>query len=120
MGDTRQPEFGQRVTVTARFVRRWRAASPRSRKVWERLDGFTVADAWKSQRVESREGIFLGYRTLADGHVTNYYDEGTIFEAEHHFKAALVCLSEREKPVYVPLDAMLPTPRQPEEEATDD
>lgn len=56
---------------------------------------------------QSREALYIGYRTVADG-LREYIgdEEGIAFVPERHYRAALVVFSERERPVLVPLDAI--------------
>ena len=88
-------KFGQFVTVNAIYKRRGAATSGASRKVWE-AKPITPCDA-----------LYVGWRTLSNGRVTWEDSEvGYVFWPEEHFKAALVIFSEREKPVFVPIDAI--------------
>jgi hypothetical protein len=57
---------------------------------------------WIYWPIKPRKGIFLGSRTLWNGTRSWEGEVGNIFEPEEHIKAALVCLSTWENPVYVP------------------
>lgn len=59
---------------------------------------------WRSYP-RSDSGIFLGYRTLANG-VFKFTIEG--YENREYIKTALVSLNNKENPVYVPLDYITP------------
>jgi hypothetical protein len=61
---------------------------------------------WMSRPIEKRDGIFLGLRTLSDGTTSYDYEEGTRYKPKHYIKAAVVCFSEKESPVYVPIEAL--------------
>lgn len=91
--------FGKRVTVSAELRRRWKQkALPNKRQ----QSGYKY---WFTEEMKSpRKGIFLGYRHLRDGYIRKSFDEGDEFVMDKQHKAALVCLSERENPIYVPLD----------------
>lgn len=99
--------FGKRVTVSAVLKRYWKTKTNPKEKPYpgqtSPLRGRPFK-YWKSLEMKiSRKGIFLGYRTLSDGYLDYDYEEGNTFIPEKFFKVALVCLSERENPVYVPL-----------------
>jgi len=95
-------KFGKRITVTAEFRRHWKR-KPRNKvssigtsyKFWSKLN-----------YMQSRTGIFLGYRFIRDGFIERTHDEGDSFIMDKQHKVALVCLSERENPIYVPLDSI--------------
>ena len=86
-------KYGQRVKVKFKYMRR---------EVYQK-DYYGDKKEWKRVKFE-RTCIFLGYRTLSNG--TRHYDSyaGYDYTPTKHFKAALVSPSERENPVYVPLD----------------
>ena len=88
--------FGDRVVVTNVMSRRQKGND----KTWE-----PRPDYIKPKR---REGIFLGYRTLQNGIVHYGYngDDPTTWEYTGTVRVALVCMSARTNPVYVPLDAI--------------
>ena len=85
------PEFGAKISATQMFVRRTK-----------RTTG--TYKYWKAKEI-NRAGIYLGKRKLANG-IVEADSYGLYFQATEHVDAALVCFSEREKPVYVPLEAM--------------
>lgn len=85
--------LGEKVIVSAVLVRRTRT-----------LRGYAAEKTWQPRPMEPREGLYIGYRTLADG-VRDAEDEvGYTFEPKRHFRAALVVFSDRTNPVLVPLD----------------
>lgn len=88
------PRFGQRVVITAKLIRRadYTSLAFGTKKFWEK---YSCAG----------EGILIGYRTLSDG-VSYYNSLGISYESGLSFKAALVVLSPRTNPVYVPLDCL--------------
>ena len=87
------PEFGTKISVTQMFVRACKYDNGKYKY-------------WKAKDI-NRTGIYLGKRKLANGIADYYgYDEGVVFTATEHIDAALVCFSERNKPVYVPLEAI--------------
>jgi len=64
--------------------------------------------SWQVFGTRDRHGIFLGWRTLANG-VSEYgtFEEPTTFSAKEHIKVALVSVSTTRNPIYVPLDKMI-------------
>ena len=105
-------KFGQRVTVYCKYSRHWTHKIDKRSTVLLRNKGTREFKFWKvdvlpinkKTNKSARSGIFLGYRHLANGFLHRSYDEGTEFEREETFKVALVCLSECENPIYVPLE----------------
>ena len=58
------------------------------------------------------EGIFIGFRTYANG-VTDYMDEdGTVFIPDEHFRVALIVPHTRAKPVPVMYDTVKTSPSE--------
>lgn len=98
--------FGNMVMVDAQYHRHWkRKHNPRYSKLTREHEyKYWHIDHWKF----SRKGIFLGYRHLKDGWIYRSYDEGTEFDMNVSFKVGLVCLSEHENPIYVPLENIVP------------
>lgn len=93
------PAFGSRVNVHAVYKRRQRYTNDRSGRWWK---------WWEVQPLSKpREALYIGYRTLQDGHA-DYIgpEEGTAFYPDRHYRAALVVFNERERPVLVPLDSL--------------
>ena len=85
-------KFGDRVKVKA-VLRRECSPYDEHRGLYK--------NEWKPQELtEIRNGIYLGKRRLIDGTVS-YSNEGAIFKAEKYVRVALVCLSEKENPIYV-------------------
>jgi hypothetical protein len=63
---------------------------------------------WIIWPIKPRGAIFLGWRTLSNG-VREWEDEvGAIFipDKDGYLKAAMVCFSTRENPVYVPVESL--------------
>lgn len=91
-----KPTFGTRVRVKAVLKRReLRSSVHGTRKFWQ------------SRTLEKpRSGLYIGYRTLYDGEVKIGDYEMPEFHPESHGQAALVVFSERERPVFVPFDAL--------------
>ena len=90
------PAFGARVRVSAYYSRAGAASAGRkTRKAWHRWEYSTP-----------RHALYIGKRTLSDGYVEWWEEEGYAYTPERHFIAALVVFSERERPVLVPLDAL--------------
>lgn len=113
------PPLGTRVRVSAWYKRR----KGQGQREWERQEGFVFGplrhpskDApWAQERSDTREGLYIGWRTLSDGRfcspTVSYSFDPTEYDGPEYipsrvFKAALVVFSEREKPVLVPLDAL--------------
>jgi len=82
--------FGDSVFVSAR-LRRFRASKfiTYAKRKWERVN-FS----------EPRKAIYIGYRTLANGHVEDLSGYGNEWVPTEYVKAALVIFNERENPVY--------------------
>jgi len=105
-------KFGQRVTVDQKYSRWWKHKVDKRKVVLPGGGSKREFKFWKTEILpinnktgkSARRGIFLGYRHLANGFLHRSYDEGTEFDRAETFKVALVCLSERENPIYVPLE----------------
>lgn len=92
--------FGKKVKVTGEYRRYWKRKIPPGIKTSNGHNyKYWHINHWKFER----EGIFLGYRHIRDGYVYHHYDEGSEFNMDRQIKAGLVCLSEHENPIYVPL-----------------
>lgn len=93
-----QFKFGEKVICTAKFIRHR-----------QKIDINRDKKYWKKEHFTARTGIYLGLRTLSDGFAVHteddWYFEAT-FEATRIFPVALVALSKRENPIYVPLDCI--------------
>ncbi len=103
--------FGKRIIVSAVLKREWKLKSnPKEQPYPGIFDKKTPKRGykfWDTVEIKvPRYGIFLGYRTLFDGFIERDYDEGDQFTISKHYRVALVCLSERENPVYVPLNSI--------------
>jgi hypothetical protein len=91
------PPFGARVRVLAYYSRAGASSAGRKiRKQWH---------TWKYGT--PREGLYIGKRTLSNGHV-GYVgeDDDYVYTADEYFTAALVVFNEHTRPVLVPLDAL--------------
>lgn len=93
-------KLGDTVTITQVYRRRQRSRVIRNNsqttKIWE---------AWP---IKPRTAIYLGLRTLSNG-VREWEDEvGAIYipDTDGYIKAALVCFSTKENPVYVPVETL--------------
>jgi hypothetical protein len=94
-------KLGDKVTVSAVLHRRQEYKGDRKwgvHKYW---------DAWE---ITPRAGLYIGGRTLSNGQRWYEDEVGAVYEPETYFRAALVVFSEREKPVFVPLDQLEATP----------
>lgn len=98
-------KLGDALTVTQVYRRRTRYR-PSAHGSWN-----VTIKVWETEQINPRAGIYLGTRTIWNGTRTWEDEVGNIFEPEEHIKAALVCFSTHENPVYVPV---------PEERANDD
>ena len=102
--------FGERVNVLEKLVRK-HATRPQeaqhNTKHWVNNQNRQWR-VWKSYPCVRRNCIFLGYRTLRNGPISYDSEEGCTFNTKEHFKAALVALGPKEKPVYIPLDCITP------------
>lgn len=94
------PGFGERVVIQAVYRRRggYAPAPDGSGGRWRKW--------WEAQPLPApRVGLYIGARTLTDGWNTYFGEDSELeFIPEHHFRAALVVCSERERPVLVPLN----------------
>jgi hypothetical protein len=98
-------KLGDEITITQVYHRRERTR-------WnERSQHHETLKVWEPWTVKPRPAIFLGWRTLVNG-VREWYDPevGNIFipDKDGYIKAALVCFSTRENPVYAPVDNLEP------------
>jgi len=87
-------KFGNEVTVSAVFKRRTKGQNMPD----------TVYKYWEKVRIKTRSGLFLGIRTISNGARDYDPDYGCVYRAKEYIKAALVVFSEREKPVYAPME----------------
>jgi len=86
--------FGDVVIVKGGLDRKFRVRTPKNIKEWDRYE-------FK----QPRTGILIGFRTLTNGTITyGSYDEPTEYRPTEHFKAALVALGPRTKPILVRLE----------------
>ena len=69
-----------------------------------------VYKSWEQEESGVTPGIFLGYRTLANGYRGYDSEDGVYFIPKEYFRAALVAFSSRHNPVLVPLDRIDETP----------
>ncbi len=85
-------KFGDWITFDVTLKRAQENKGDGVYKFWQKIEGGVTP------------GIFLGYRTLANGY-RNYYSEGGFsFTPKAYLRAALVAFSERHNPVLVPLE----------------
>lgn len=58
---------------------------------------------WKEIETSERRGVYIGWRTLANGHcIYGGYDDQTHFKADSYIKAAMIVCHERQRPLFVP------------------
>lgn len=93
-------KFGEELLVTAILKRR--SKTIKNPPYYAPL----IEKYWEAKTISPRKGLFLGTRTLAKGRREFNHDEGYSFKPTSHCKAALIIFSERENPVYAPLDAL--------------
>lgn len=92
--------LGSPVTITKIYHRRQHSQSDGrytyTRKVWE---------PWA---IKPRAALFLGWRTLINGRREWEPEVGAVFvpDKDGYIKAALVCFSTTENPVYVPAECL--------------
>jgi len=85
-------KFGQRVIITHRLEKR----------------KFCRKTRWVLKDIEQTEGIFLGFRTVQEGHAEWFYQDydfgesGWVFNPENYIRTALIAIEGR-NPIYVPL-----------------
>lgn len=85
-----QLPFGTRVAIEARLKRTYEFDSSTrvERKFWKR-----------SMLLSTQAGILVGYRTLSNGILNRWgEDGGTEYKQKEHFLAALVVTGPRSKP----------------------
>jgi hypothetical protein len=102
-GGTGMKKLGDAVTVTRVYQRRTKYEHRIPRQHYD-----TRMKVWEAWDIKPRRAIFLGLRTLCNG-ASEWEDEvGYVFDPdkEGYFKAALVCFSTRENPVYAPVDSI--------------
>jgi hypothetical protein len=86
--------FGARVAIEARLEREYERDGNVGRKVWKRR-----------MLQSTQEGIMIGVRTLSNGDVHYWGEDGGIeYKAKEHFTAALVVTSPRSKPFLTMFD----------------
>lgn len=86
--------WGTRVQYRNVLYRRF-LGSARRWESWKETYPPDGDDEWK-------EGLYIGYRTLCNGHVRWEGDEiGNVFLANEYFEAYLIVPSPRHNPVYV-------------------
>lgn len=90
-------KMGCPVIVTKKLIRSSKTVDRKRYKYWKHFEF-----------IKSRSGIFLGNRTLSNGFVEYDSDDGYSFDGKEYIKVALICLSERECPIYVPIDSVFP------------
>lgn len=90
---TEEPMFGEAVRVKGRLSRGYREG----RKEWVDLPGLSP-----------RVALVIGVRTLSNGTVHYWSDDGTEYRPDKHFKAFLVVEDLKSKPYYVLPENVLP------------
>ena len=93
-------KFGDMILVTAKLVR---ATKPREVN-GQRSYGFGHYAYWLTREIDPKRVLMIGRRTLFNGDVVFYHDEGHQFTQKESVPAILVVASERTKPFYVPID----------------
>ena len=85
---------GDQVTYSALLVRKAEYGNQRVRKYWSSIPC-------------TGSGLFLGTRTLQNGHNDWEGNEvGYVFEPQEYFRAALISPGKNRNPIYVPLDSI--------------
>lgn len=85
----KRPKLGQFVAARDVLAKSYRANS----RVWLR----------QRERIRTPqpiEGIYIGYRTLADG-LCEWHHDCTVFKPTHYFEAWLIVPNERVNPIRV-------------------
>lgn len=98
-------KFGERVRACCYLKR---VCEYRQRRMYSGLEKKQPYKLWKEVPITDREGLFLGFRTLSNGFIFWESEVGYIFESDKSFRVALVIFSERENPIYVPLQSIIP------------
>jgi hypothetical protein len=100
-------KLGDTLTITQVYHRHTRYARRIPRQHYD-----TRLKVWEAWDIKPRQAIFLGWRTLCNGSSEWEDEAGYVFDPDKdgHFRAALVCFSTRENPVYVPAEGLEATP----------
>lgn len=96
-------KLGDMLTITQVYQRR-----TRYERCLSRQQHSTRMRVWEAADIKPRQAIFLGLRTLCNGSSEWENEVGYVFDPDKdgYIKAALVCFSTKENPVYVPVEAM--------------
>lgn len=86
------PKFGQKIWIDHKLVRRFKVIPGDCRFVDKKF--------WEPLKTKRQRVVFLGTRTLSDGHRHWGEGEGCRFEPQQYFKAWLVCAAGK-NPFYV-------------------
>lgn len=70
------------------------------------LGARTDRKEWESCAAPVR-GVYIGWRTYANGTIQYEFEDGYSFSATEHFKIALIVTDERQNPVPVMFDEMV-------------
>lgn len=66
------------------------------------LSGAFNRKEWVMDRFKHpKQGVVIGWRTLSDGETEHSSDEPIVYHPKSHFKALLVVIGEKQKPIYV-------------------
>ena len=86
-------EFGSKVRIAAKYYR---------------YKGRGIRE-WRREYIEAY-GLYIGYRTLANGSnvwLGDYDEQYNDWMPEEYLQTALVVLSPRTNPIYVPFDSIV-------------
>jgi hypothetical protein len=85
------PLFGQKITVTQKFVRKSIA-----------INGAATNKQWEVQEIKEKEALIIGKRTLFNG-ITHWEDNYCWFEFKKPMQALLVVENMNKKPFFIPI-----------------
>ncbi len=85
-------KLGTRVTAKNQLVRRYNNA-----------DRNNILVSWGPPKYRNKtiKGIYIGWRTYANGNIHYNYEDGKTFLANEHIKVALIVESLRTRPIPV-------------------
>ena len=102
MSKIQRPEFGQQVTVKDRLTRRTRIKHLSKPRHFVALKEWVLTgDLYPFLEAEPVSGIYIGYRTYANGRRDYYADEGYRFIPNETFEVWLIVPGQRMNPVPV-------------------
>lgn len=75
--------------------------------------GYGLDKEWRPEPVDPQNALFIGWRYLADGHVSYDYDDGPQFRKMRTRLAAVIVFCPTRNPVYAPPEELTLVERGP-------